>query len=691
MFGFIVLLAIASASAILLLCIAQLIRVPENGVAMPTADSGMLVYRRPLYRAVAAAAAVFSLMLAAGYYFDFARNKISDWKILLLTSGGFLLFLVAAIASESLLRYMKRRVVQLQKETISRIFRQVLYAGALMGLGAVLMAIVYAWLAQSQKNLMTQLYLIPAYAGALLMFYQRFHVALTARSADYAFELMARQEALLPLAGASNPLWRLRQSFAAINRFLFSHLEYLVLAVVVLTVSHQIEAQTKLPSNLGATVSLTVFAIGVIATIPALFIMRVREKTSPETFLWNIRIGYVASLGVQAVITYVVLVVFAQLHIKFFWITFIGSLTALLLNVYSAAFVAENHKTARGLIAAAASSVSTVVHRGIAAGMRGAAVPALIVAFMMGLVYLMGVVDEKGEDRFVYGLFALALALTSMVSLFTVAQATAVITSIASHFIGEAKLHYRKGEMNSALEKFRILRSISLPSYVLHGKIMLSALAMLIFLVYTQLLSEAGAATLFKHLTETATLLLGGITTYYLSARVNELVLNLGPLMVRETSRQFREIPGLTAGEVEPDTEKLLSISRKYLTRKIMPLFLLAMFLPAAACLLGGIYGLTGYLIGFGFFTFLSANSWLTTGAAWSSARHAAEADAQVSRHTAQLEALTQADIVGDSMHEAAAPTLAAAVHVTIIASLIFTPATLELHTQLRDFVKTLF
>ena len=691
MFALIVYISIAFALAISVLCIAQLARKPENAAAIAASGQSALIYRKPLYRSAAASTLLFALMLALVYYFDFARNKISDWSVLLLSSCGFLIFLIAALASEALLRYMRRRVMQLQKETISRIFRQILYAGALMGLGAVLLAMTYAWLTQKQKNLMTQLYLIPAYAGALLMFYQRFQVALTARSADYAFELMARQEALLPLAGASNPLWRLRQTFAAINRFLFSHLEYMLLAVVVLTVSHQIETQTKLPATLGATVSLTVFAIGVIATIPALFIMRVREKTSPETFLWNIRIGYVASLGIQAVITYVVLVVLAEMHIKYFWITFVGSLTALLLNVYSAAYVAENHKTARGLIAAAASSVSTVIHRGIAAGMRGAAIPALIVAMMMGLVYLMGVVDEKGEDRFTYGLFALALALTSMVSLFTVAQATAVITPIASQFIGEARLNQRKGDLNSVLDKFRILRSVSLPSYVLHAKIMLSALVMLIFLVYTQILSEAGAASLFKHLTETATLLIGGISSYYLAARVNELVLNLGPLMVRETSRQFREIPGLTSGEVEPDTAALLTISRAYLTRKIMPLFLLTMLLPAIACLFGGTYGLTGYLIGFGFFTFLGANSWLTTGAAWSSARHAAEADVQVSRHTAQLEALIQADIVGDSMHEAAAPTLAAAVHVTIIASLIFTPATLELHARLREVVKTLF
>lgn len=666
-------------------------RKPQGMVTPAVHSDSESIYRRPLRMALVAAAVAFVAMLSLGYYLDYTRHRVSDLFVLLISSGGFFIFLAAAFFSESLLRYLQHRILQLQKETISRIFKQMLYAGALMGLGSVFLAMTYAWITQRQQNVATEIYLLPAYAAALLLFYQRFHVSLTARSADYAFELMARQEALLPLSGKSNPLWRLRQSFAAINRFMFSHLEYLVLAVVVLTVSQHIELQTKLPSTLGATVSLTTFAIGVSATIPALFIMRVREKTSPETFLWNIRIGYVASLGIQAIITYVVLVVFAELHIKYFWITFAGSLTALLLNVYSAAFVAENRKTARSLIAAAASSVSTVIHRGIAAGMRGAAIPALIIAMMMALVYLMGVVDERGEDRFIYGLFALALALTSMVSVFTVAQASAVIMPIASSFIAEAKLTARKGEMNAVLEKFRNLRSVSIPSYVLHGKIMFSALALLIFLVYTQILSDAGPASLFKHLTETAMLLVGGITSYYLSARVNELVLNLGPLMVRETSRQFREISGLTSGETAPDTEGLLKISSKYLTRKIAPLFVLMMLLPASACLVGGTYGLTGYLIGFGFFTFLGGNSWLTTGAAWSSARHAAEADVHVSRHTAQLEALVQADIVGDSMHEAAAPTLSAALHATIIASLLFTPATLELHEKLREVIKSQF
>jgi Na+/H+-translocating membrane pyrophosphatase len=436
--------------------------------------------------------------------------------------------------------------------------------------------------------------------------------------------------------------------------------------------------------------SLTVFALGIISGIPGFLIMRVRDKSSPETFLWNIRTGYIVAISILAILSYMVFIIFGQMHIKYFWIILIGAVTALLLNVYSAIYVAENHRIARSFIAAAATSVSTVIHKGIAAGMRGAAIPALIMTMMMGLVYLLGVIGERGEDRFNHGLFGLALALTAMVSLFPVAQATVIMMPLASTAVGRLRLGANTESKAALMEKFRNLRSVSVPSYVLQGQLMFSALVVLVFLVYAQVLGDAGNATLFRHLTQTAMLLLGGIASYFLSARVNELVLNLGPMLVRETSRQFRDLAGLTAGDAKPDMRRLTGLANTYLVRKTLPLFLGAMFLPALACLFGGEHGLAGYLIGFGFFSFMGGSSWSTTGAAWSSARHAAEADNQVVRHSAQIAALTEADIVGDSMHEAAAPALSIALLTTIIASLLFAPATLELHNQLKHFIKAL-
>lgn len=691
-----VLITVAAAGGLLscLLCILQItkrLRLPggqESAAITTFSHDGYQTYLRKI---LLLSALIYACCAGLAYYLKFVRHGITDHLMLGAISVAFLLILGVAWFTDILHRRMDRRVQMLQKASMSRLFRHFLYAGALLGLGATLIALGYIVSTERLHSISAELLLLPAYGGALVLYWLRFNVSLIARSSDYAFELMGRQEATLPLVGQANPLWRLRQNLASVNRFFFYHLEYLILCLVVLLIATQVEAQTKIFIAGKFSISILVFAMGIISAIPAFFIMRVRDKTSPETFLWNIRIGYIAAISIQAVIAYFFLVVIAQIHIKYFWIIFLGSLTAFLLNVYSAIYVAENHKTARSLIAAAASSVSTVIHRGIASGMRGAAIPALIIAAMMSLVYLLGVIDERGENRFGHGLFALSLALTSMVSLFIVAQATAVIMPLASTTIGRIKLEARRGEKNDLLEKFRNLRSVSVPSYVLHGKIMFSALAILIFLVYAQILSDAGAASLFKHLTQTAMLLIGAIASYFLSARINELVLNLGPLLVRETSRQFREIPGLTSAEVEPDMRALWQIAVRYLTRKVLPLFIGTMALPAFSCLLGGTYGLAGYLIGFGFFTFLNGNSWLTSGAAWSSARHAAEADSIVTRHTAQLEALVQADIVGDSMHEAAAPTLTGALTATIIGSLLFTPATLELHEKLRDFVKTAF
>ena len=688
-----VLIFAASASALsCLLCIVQIakrLKGPQISAVAAEPAPQPTGYASYLRRVLILSLGLYIGVAAFGYYLEYLRHGLADAALLSVSIGGFILFLIIAALSEWLHTHMQQRVLLLQKATMSRLFRHFLYAGALLGLGATLFALLYLMLTERLNAMSLELLLLPAYGAALVLYWLRFNVSLIARASDYAFELMGRQESVIPLIGASNPLWRLRQNLAAVNRFFFYHLEYLTLCIVVLLIATQIEAQARIAIKGRFSIALIVFAIGIVSAIPAFFIMRVRDKTSPETFLWNIRIGYIAAISIQAVLAYFILVVLAQAHIKYFWIIFLGSITALLLNFYSAVFVAENHKTARSLIAAAASSVSTVIHRGIASGMRGAAIPALIIAFMMSLVYLLGVIEERGENRFTHGLFALSLALTSMVSLFTVAQATAIIMPLASTAVARVKLTARKGEKNELLEKFRNLRSVSVPSYVLHGKIMFSSLAILIFLVYAQVLSEAGAASLFKHLTQTAMLLIGAIASYFLSARVNELVLNLGPLLVRETSRQFRELSGLSDGEVEPDLKSLWRIAVKYLTRKVLPLFLGTMALPATACLLGGTYGLAGYLVGFGFFSFLNGNSWLTTGAAWSSARHAAEADAQLNRHTAQLEALVQADIVGDSMHEAAAPTISGALLATIIGALLFTPATLELHEKLREFVKT--
>ncbi|MBV6492415.1 MAG: putative K(+)-stimulated pyrophosphate-energized sodium pump [Turneriella sp.] len=687
MYSAILITALCAVVFTIALCINQITKRLRKMAPSSIQQDTPLIFRKYLFRFCVVSFGTFLLVVLGTHYQNWAPSLFSSPGLIVVVVFSFIVFLVLVIFSEKLNRHIDARVDLLRKDSISRLFRHFLYTGSLMGLTVFSLAGVYVFIVLEDKKFSLDVSLLPIYAAALFLFWLRFRAALIARSSDYAFELIQRQESALPVIGALNPLWKLRLDFAAINRFVFSHLEFFVLSAASLLIASQIEASTRLAKVSGVNVTLVVFALSVFATIPALFMMRVRDKASPETFLWNIRIGSVAALSLQAVLVYFTLVIVFNLHIKYFWIIFMGSLTVFFLNVYSAAYVAENHKTARGLIAAAASSVSTVVHRGMAVGMRGSAIPALIVAGVMALVYITGIVEEKGEDKFLYGFYALSLALVSMLPLFIVSQASAAMMPLASSAISRLKMSGTKEEKRDLMDKFRSLRSVAIPSFVLNSKIMFSALVILIFLVYAQILSGAGQTSLFRYLTQMATLLLGGIASYFLSARVNELVLNLGPVLVRQTRQAFRENDYNLQDKPTDGVDGLWKIANSYITRKILPLFLGTMLLPALVCLVGGAHGLTGYLIGFGFLSFLNGNSWLTTGAAWSSARHAAEVDTYVTRRTAQFEALVQADMVGDSMHEAVAPILASAILVTVIASVLFTPATLLVHEKLRVFV----
>lgn len=677
--------AAALAGVASLLCLSRLLRSGRKPGAVPSIETD-----DRLSREIARHLAAFLMLFVFSALAQLALNPAQQLAPLATCFGALVTLGFVVVSSQKSRLFVSARAENLRKENTSKIFRYYLYLGGLLGLATAFFVIAFTMVVQSWGQMLSEHVLAVIYFGSLIIFWLRFKVSLTARASDYAFELLTKQEALVALAGVKNPLWIIRQEFSAVNRFLFHHMEFLLLSLLAIHVATQLEVKAAISYGRLPSLALVVFSLGLIASVPGFLIVRVRDKISPETFLWNIRIGHIAAISILAILSYLLFVVFGHLHIKYFWIILVGVITALVLGLYSAIYVSENHRNARSFIAAAATSVSTVIHKGIAAGMRGAAIPALMVMSMMTLAYFLGVVDEKGEDRFYRGLYALALALVAMVSLYPVTQATASIMPLASETVEILRLQPPSEARNNILQKFKILRGVTVPSHALQGQIFLSGLTILIFVVYAQMLAEAGAASLFKHLTHTAMLLLGGIASYFLAARVNELVLNLGPVLVRETRSHFRENPGLDATTLKAATGALMQLATRYLVRKILPLFLGAMLLPGLSCLFGGGYGLAGYLIGFGFFTFLGGTSWLTTGAAWSSARQAAEGDQQISRNTAQLEALTQADIVGDSMHEAAAPVLSIALLTTIVASLMFAKPTLVLHEILRSYLKGL-
>jgi len=424
-----------------------------------------------------------------------------------------------------------------------------------------------------------------------------------------------------------------------------------------------------------------------ISAIPAYFMMRVKDRVSPETFLWNIRIGYILAFSIQVLLCYSYMIVWLNLSVMFFWVYFFGGLSTLILSFHTTLLTAESHKASRSLAASAAISIATMVNRAIAMGMRGTVVPTMLMILMISVVYVVTAYNKLLPLNHINGLSGITLALLGMVSMLPVTQITAIVLPISESVLIEVQASALSDKAD-LLEKFRQLRSVATPSYILHQKLKLFSISIMMFIIFGDLIRMDTQQSLLKQLSLVSGILFGGIYVFYVYALVNEKVTELSGRLLNQTRILLRQ--GSDLHHKKDFSVKLISFADRYIIRKTSVMFILTLGIPAAACFAGGIYALSGYLISFGFFSFLLSMSWLTTGAALKSAKNSAESDLILSKQTGQMQALTQGEMIGTAMVESAAPIILSAMLTTAIGAIVFSGPTLELHLQLKDFIKNL-
>ncbi|HRP69697.1 MAG TPA: hypothetical protein PLY93_09225, partial [Turneriella sp.] len=265
MLDIVLLTALIIAVLTFFLCLNQITKRIKKPAEASLPHENTSLFTAYLLRITISALLLFLLFAFLSHYYFDQLHDFFTLASMALISGCFVVFLIFTLLSEKLQRYIDARIDLLRKETMSRLLRHFLYVGALTGIATVLLSAGYTFLVAQQPQMVIDFFLLPIYASALFLFWLRFRVALVARASDYAFELIKRQEAALPLAGEHNPLWKLRLDFAAINRFLFYHLEFFILCVVALLVAGQTEKFIAFTNALSGFMALSVFSIGICA------------------------------------------------------------------------------------------------------------------------------------------------------------------------------------------------------------------------------------------------------------------------------------------------------------------------------------------------------------------------------------------------------------------------------------------
>jgi len=298
---------------------------------------------------------------------------------------------------------------------------------------------------------------------------------------------------------------------------------------------------------------------------------------------------------------------------------------------------------------------------GLAVGMEGCGLPALVIAgAMLGAHHL-------------YGLYGIGLAALGMLANSAVSAGTASAAAIAANAATIARVSRLGPDVLEMMEALRLRGRRS--SAAARGLATLGA-AMAALTVF----AAFGAATNLKamelgHPAAAAGLLIGGVIPFLVGALALKAVGLSVYEMLTPARREIREAKGLVEGVsgAVPDAS-LSAAARSSLRHTVIP-GLIALLAPLIVGFLLGAEALGGLLVGSTVTGFLLASFLVNAGNTWSRAKERIEMGAVGGRWSDSHSAATVGAAAGDLLAGAAAPAIGVAVQFMAILCLVIAPS----------------
>jgi K(+)-stimulated pyrophosphate-energized sodium pump len=173
-------------------------------------------------------------------------------------------------------------------------------------------------------------------------------------------------------------------------------------------------------------------------------------------------------------------------------------------------------------------------------------------------------------------------------------------------------------------------------------------------------------------------LLLGGALPWLFSSLSIRAVSRAASQIVEEVRKQFK-IKGIMEGTVKPDYARVVGISTRSAQKELVPLAVIAIFMPMLVGLILQVEALGGFLAGVILSGQLLAVFMSNAGGAWDNAKKSIEDEprdlkANTGKGSERHKAGVVGDTVGDPLKDTAGPALNPMIKVVNLVSLIFAP-----------------